>query len=71
MSALERHLTAHEVGKLWGFSEDVIRRLFKDYPGVLKVSSPGRRGKRSYVSIRIPESIVQKRHAELHGKVAA
>jgi hypothetical protein len=69
MVALEKHYTAKEVGKLWQLSEDTVRTLFRNYPGVLKIVQPGRRFKREYVSIRIPESIVQKRHAELHGRV--
>ena len=71
MSALEKHYTAKEVGKLWQLSEDTVRALFRDCPGVLKIAQPARRFKRSYVSLRIPESVVQKRHAELHGKVGA
>jgi hypothetical protein len=64
MSALERHTVA-EVAALWGFSPDTIRKIFRDHPGVLKIGSPERRFKRGYVSIRIPESIVQRVHAEL------
>jgi hypothetical protein len=71
MSALEKHYTAKEVAKLWNLSEDTIRELFRETPGVLKIGQPARRFKRTYVSVRIPESIVQKRHAELHGKRAA
>jgi hypothetical protein len=70
MAALERHYTAKEVGKLWQLSEDTVRALFRDYPGVLKIAQPARRFKRAYVSIRIPESVVQKRHADLHGRAA-
>jgi hypothetical protein len=68
MPALENHYTVAEVSKLWKLSEDTVRALFRDYPGVLKIAQPARRFKRAYVSLRIPESIVQKRHAELHGK---
>jgi hypothetical protein len=71
MVALERHYTAREIAKLWCLSEDTVRALFRDYPGVLKIAQPARCFKRSYVSIRIPESVVQKRHAELHGRVPA
>ncbi len=71
MSALERHYTAAEVGKLWSLSEDTIRAIFRNTPGVLKLVQPARRGKRQYISLRIPESVLLKRHAELHGKVAA
>jgi hypothetical protein len=68
MGAFEKHYTASEVGKLWGLSEDTVRSLFRDTPGVLRITRPARRLKRQYVSIRIPESVVQKRHAELRGK---
>jgi len=70
MSALERHYTAKEVAELWQLSEDTIRKLFRVTPGVLKISQPARRFKRAYVSIRIPESVLQKRHTELHGNAA-
>ena len=70
MSALERHYTAKEVAELWQLSEDTVRKLFRGTPGVLKISQPARRFKRAYVSIRIPESVLQKRHTELHGKAA-
>ncbi len=71
MSALEKHYTAKEIAGLWRLSEDTVRGLFRDYPGVLKIAQPARRFKRAYCSLRIPESVVQKRHAELHGKAAA
>jgi hypothetical protein len=71
MAALERHYTAKEVAELWNISQDTVRDLFRNTHGVLKITQPARRGKRSYLSIRIPESVLQKRHAELHSKVAA
>jgi hypothetical protein len=70
MAALERHYTSAEVAALWQVSQDTVRKLFQHTTGVLKIAQPPRRGKRSYVTLRIPESILQKRHAELH-KVAA
>jgi MarR-like DNA-binding transcriptional regulator SgrR of sgrS sRNA len=70
MSGLEKHYTAAEVAELWAISEDTVRNLFRDTHGVLKITRPARRGKRSYLSIRIPESVLLKRHNELHGKVA-
>jgi predicted transcriptional regulator len=69
MSALERHYTAKEIAELWQLSEDTVRKIFRDTPGVLKIAQPTRRFKRAYVSLRIPESVVQKRHAELHAAV--
>jgi uncharacterized ubiquitin-like protein YukD len=67
MTAIERHYTAREIADLWKVSDDTIRKLFENVHGVLKISQPPRRGRRSYVSLRIPESVLLKRHAELHG----
>lgn len=46
-----------ELASLWGLSTDKIRELFEDEPGVLKVHSPAKRGKRPYTSLRIPEAV--------------
>ena len=63
--ALERHFTPKELGKLWGFSEDKIREMFREVPGVLKVGHTFRRSKNGYLSIRIPESVAVRVHQEL------
>jgi hypothetical protein len=52
--------TVKELATIWGFSTDKIRELFEDEPGVLKVQSPAKRGKRPYTSIRIPESVASR-----------
>jgi hypothetical protein len=65
MAALERHYSVAEVASLWNLSHDSIRRLFRDKPGVLKLDSPERLRKRGYCVLRIPESVVQKVHAEM------
>jgi len=71
MPALEKHYTCLELSKLWKLGPDTVRALFRDTPGVLVISRPATRFKRAYTSYRIPESVAQKRHAELHGKKAA
>ncbi len=67
MSAIEKHYTVSEVAELWKLSSDKIRQIFRDVPGVLKLSSPERCHKRGYLVLRIPESIAQKIHADLRG----
>lgn len=71
MPALEKHYSCVELAKLWSLAPDTIRAVFADTPGVLIISRPATRNKRAYTSIRIPESVAQKRHAELNGKKAA
>ena len=65
MSAFERHYTSIEIAKQWNLSDDTIRAIFSGLPGVLKIIRPETRNKRGYVTLRIPESVVQKVHAEL------
>ena len=61
MSTLERHFSSKELGEAWGISDTKVRRLFKDEPGVVKIGEPsrrlGRKLKRSYFTMRIPESV--------------
>ena len=71
MSALEKHLTVPEIAELWQLSTDKVRELFRDHPGVIKIGQPERRHKRGYITIRVPESIVNRVHAQLRGKAAA
>lgn len=59
----ERHYSPQELADLWGVDPNTIRRLFQDREGVLKIGTP-RRGKRSYTTLRIPESVVEKVYRE-------
>jgi hypothetical protein len=60
-AALEETLTVAEIAAKWKKSEDSIRRLFFDEPGVLKFGhgtrKVGRGYKRHYFSLRIPLSV--------------
>jgi hypothetical protein len=68
MAALEKHYTCKEISQLWGFSVGVVRSIFKDRADVLRVGHGEGRYARAYVSLRIPESVIQKVHAELRAK---
>jgi hypothetical protein len=56
----ERHYTISAIAQLWGLSKDSVRRLFKNEPGVIAISPRQRRGKRAYVTLRIPASVVER-----------
>jgi hypothetical protein len=61
----EPHYTAQEVADLWKLDVSTVRRLFCDESGVIKFGSLGRRdGKRDYITLRIPESVVRRVHAK-------
>jgi transcriptional antiterminator len=65
LTALERHYTVKEIAEIWNLSDDTVRRIFQDLPGVLKVGSGSMlRKKRGYVTLRIPESVVEWVHQE-------
>lgn len=53
----EKHYAPKELGAIWNMSHDVIIRLFKDEPGVLRTSPPHRRGVKTRHTYRIPASV--------------
>ncbi len=63
--ALERHYSVSELAQLWGLSEKTIRRMFFDEPGVVKWGHEEGRFKRAYMTLRIPESVMQRVHRRL------
>ena len=75
MSAFEKHYSPAELGKLWGYSDTKIRRMFVGEPGVLLEGTPstrlGRKLKRRYFSMRIPESVAARVHQRLTSTVTA
>jgi hypothetical protein len=64
-TALERHYRPDELAGTWGLSVKVIREIFSNEPGVLKVDRPETRNKRGYCTMRIPESVVVRVHKRL------
>jgi hypothetical protein len=68
MSALERHLSINEIAELWGLSPGVVRALFKDRGDVIRIGSGETRFRRGYLTLRVPESVVERVHAELRSR---
>lgn len=68
----EHHFQPAELAKMWGLSESKIRRMFQAEPGVMRIGEPSRRVgrtlKRSYFTMRIPESVAQRVHQRLTRK---
>jgi hypothetical protein len=65
-SAMEEHLTPQELAKAWGVSAEMIRIIFRWEPGVLRLPSQRANGKkRSYVSLKIPQSVAERVHRRL------
>jgi hypothetical protein len=49
--------TPRELAELWQLSEQSIRRLFQDQPGVFILGDDNPRGRRGYQTLRIPELV--------------
>lgn len=63
--ALERHYTAEEIARTWSLSTTYIRQIFQEENGVFKIGKSNRRdGKRDYMTLRIPESVMRRVHRE-------
>lgn len=70
--ATERHFSPLELAELWNFSTPVIRELFANEPGVIRIGEPsrkeGRSLKRGYLTLRIPESVAVRVHTRLSAR---
>ena len=65
-SVLERHYSIQEIAEIWGLSPDCVRKIFANEPGVLVIDNGlGRRGKRGYTTLRIPESVMMRVHRRM------
>jgi hypothetical protein len=63
-TSFERHYSVDELASLWGMSDDFVRRLFRDEPGVV-VFFKHRPGRRTYRTVRIPASVANRIHRGL------
>jgi hypothetical protein len=63
----QHHYTADQVAKMWNLSTDTVRRLFQGEDGVLRIVRPGSRYKRTYVTLRIPESVLDRVYRRIAG----
>jgi hypothetical protein len=61
----ERHYAPADLAKAWGVDVETIRNLFREEPGVVKIGEKAPRHKRSYLTLRIPESVAVRVHKRL------
>lgn len=62
LSALEPHFSVQVLAEMWRLDESTVRRIFEEAPGVLRLANERRRGKRDYVTLRIPASVAQREY---------
>ena len=60
----ERHYSVSQLAVMWNLSEDAVRRLFRNEPGVLHLAreAKGKPHRRPYTTLRIPQSVVERVH---------
>lgn len=63
--AEERHYAPSEVAELWHLNVETIRGIFQNESGILVLHAPTQKGKRSYKTIRIPQSVLERVHKRL------
>ena len=64
----ERHYAVAEIAEMWNLSPDKVRELFENEPGVLVIGELSPRHKRRYVTLRIPQTVLQRVHSRLSSK---
>ena len=62
--SLEQHFSVDQLAERWGLSTDFLRKLFIKEPGVVVFMNP-KPGKRTYRTLRIPESVAVRVHRRM------
>ena len=65
---IERHYAVAEIAEIWNLSADKVRELFENEPGVLVIGERSPRHKRRYVTLRIPQKVLERVHHRLSSK---
>lgn len=65
VKSLERHPSSEEVGLMRGLSTKIVRRMFGNEPAIIEFGNRETMKKRSYLTIRIPESVLARVHRRL------
>jgi len=62
---LEEHYSLKEIAQKWGVDYETVRKEFIDRDGVLILGDHDRKdGKRSYLTIRVPKSLLDRAYLE-------
>jgi hypothetical protein len=65
---IERHYAVAEIAEMWNLSADKVRELFENEQGVLMIGERSPRHKRRYVTLRVPQSVLERVHRRLSSK---
>jgi len=68
--AIETYYTVEQVAAQLAVSKDTARRMFLNEPGVMAIGKPFSKYRRSYHTLRIPQSVLTRVYARLTVKAA-
>ncbi len=51
------HWKVKQLARGWNLSEETVRKALEDEPGLIKLGNENPRGKRRYVSVRVPHNV--------------
>jgi hypothetical protein len=60
-----RHYTIPELAKMWNMSDDTVRRRFEKEPDIVRLGEARSVRKRCYVTLLIPEDVVERVYRRL------
>jgi hypothetical protein len=64
----ERHFSVRQIAELWHLSDDLVRKIFEQEPGVIAIGEARSNGRnRRYVTLRVPEAVLERVHSRLEG----
>jgi hypothetical protein len=64
----ERHYAVTEIAEMWNLSPDKVREIFEREPDVLVIGDRNPRHKRRYLTLRIPQTVLERVHNRLAAK---
>ena len=65
-----RHFSVREISEMWQLSDDKVREIFGQEPGVIAIGVARSNGrKRRYVTLRIPLAVLERVHCRLQAGV--
>jgi transcriptional regulator GlxA family with amidase domain len=59
----EPHYSVEQLAEFWNISHDTVTRLFREEPGVFAIAPKRRKGRRTRVTLRIPEHVAARVYA--------
>jgi hypothetical protein len=63
----EQYFSIQDIAAQWSLSPDLVRSLFRNEQGVLRIERPAGRFKRVYTTLRIPQSVLNRVATRLGG----